>query len=75
LLGTLKHFVAHARDHDRPQKHGGGRGAPYMMAYGMEVAYFLQFHILDSAVLKVSVTQAGQPVREPSRHGRLGWRF
>jgi RNA polymerase sigma factor (sigma-70 family) len=25
LLGTLKHFVAHARDHDRAQKRGGGR--------------------------------------------------
>jgi DNA-directed RNA polymerase specialized sigma24 family protein len=24
LLGTLKHFVAHARDHDRAQKRGGG---------------------------------------------------
>jgi hypothetical protein len=43
-----------------------------MMAYGMEVAYFLQFHIIDSAVLKVSVTLAVNPVREPSRHSRLG---
>jgi RNA polymerase sigma-70 factor (ECF subfamily) len=24
LLGTLKHFVAHARDHERAQKRGGG---------------------------------------------------
>jgi DNA-directed RNA polymerase specialized sigma24 family protein len=24
LLGTLKHFVAHVRDHDRAQKRGGG---------------------------------------------------
>ena len=24
LFGTLKHFVAHARDHDRAQKRGGG---------------------------------------------------
>jgi RNA polymerase sigma-70 factor (ECF subfamily) len=24
LLGTLKHFVAHTRDHDRAQKRGGG---------------------------------------------------
>ena len=24
LLGTLKHFIAHARDHDRAQKRGGG---------------------------------------------------
>src|ERR1044072_9529159 len=24
LLGTLKHFVAHARDHDRDHKRGGG---------------------------------------------------
>src|SRR5438445_13193723 len=24
LLGTLKHFMAHARDHDRAQKRGGG---------------------------------------------------
>ena len=24
LLGTLKHFVAHARDRDRAQKRGGG---------------------------------------------------
>src|SRR5262249_294885 len=24
LLGTLKHFVTHARDHDRAQKPGGG---------------------------------------------------
>ena len=24
LLGTLKHFVAHARDHDHAQKRGGG---------------------------------------------------
>jgi RNA polymerase sigma-70 factor (ECF subfamily) len=24
LLGTVKHFVAHARDHDRAQKRGGG---------------------------------------------------
>jgi RNA polymerase sigma factor (sigma-70 family) len=24
LLGTLKHFLAHARDHDRAQKRGGG---------------------------------------------------
>src|SRR6516164_10632021 len=24
LLGTLKHFVAHARDYDRAQKRGGG---------------------------------------------------
>src|ERR1700745_1522589 len=24
LLGTLNHFVAHARDHDRAQKRGGG---------------------------------------------------
>jgi hypothetical protein len=62
LLGTVKHFVAHARGHDRAQKRGSGwRGAPYMMAYGTEVVYFLQFHILDRAVLKVSVTQAVNP--------------
>src|SRR6266480_374472 len=24
LLGTLKHFLAHAREHDRAQKRGGG---------------------------------------------------
>ena len=24
LLGTLKHFLAHARDRDRAQKRGGG---------------------------------------------------
>jgi DNA-directed RNA polymerase specialized sigma24 family protein len=26
LLGTLKHFLAHVRDHDRAQKRGGGGG-------------------------------------------------
>jgi hypothetical protein len=53
----------------------GWRGAPYMMAYGMEVAYFLQFHIIGGAVLKVPVTQAVNPFENLPVRAVSGWRF
>lgn len=46
-----------------------------MMAYCMEMAYFLQFYIIDSAVLKVSATEAVNPFENLPFTALSGWRF
>ncbi|HEV2842650.1 MAG TPA: hypothetical protein VGW39_15110 [Chthoniobacterales bacterium] len=52
----------------------GWRGAPYMMAYGMEVAYFIQAHALEGASLKPSSSQAVNPFENLPVRAVSGWR-
>lgn len=52
----------------------GWRGAPYMMAYGMEVAYFIQSHALEGAALKPPSSQAINPFENLPVRAVSGWR-
>ena len=53
----------------------GWRGAPYMAAYGMQVAYFLQSHAVESAALKTApITQAVNPFENLPVRAISGWR-
>lgn len=52
----------------------GWREAPYMMAYGMEVAYFIQSHALESASLKQPSTQEVNPFENLPVRAVAGWR-
>ena len=52
----------------------GWRGAPYMAAYGMQVAYFLQSHALESAALKAPLSQAVNPFENLPVRAISGWR-
>ena len=51
----------------------GWSEAPHMMAYSMEVAYFLQAHALESAALKQSATQAVNPFENLPVRAVAGW--
>jgi hypothetical protein len=53
---------------------GGWNEAPYMTAYGMEVAYFLQAHAGGSTPLNVEVTQAVNPFENFPVRAVTGWR-
>jgi hypothetical protein len=53
----------------------GWRGAPYMAAYGMEVAYFVQSHAREGAVLKAISAQAVNPFENLPVRAVSGWRF
>ena len=52
---------------------GGWNEAPYMMAYGMEVAYFLQAHARESSPLKVETAQAVNPFENFPVRTVTGW--
>ena len=52
----------------------GWRAAPYMAAYGMEVAYFLQMHALQSARVEVSMEQPVHPFEDLPLRALSGWR-
>lgn len=52
----------------------GWRGSPYMVAYGMEVAYFIQSHALEGASLKQPMTQAVNPFENLPVRAVSGWR-
>jgi hypothetical protein len=52
----------------------GWNEAPYMTAYGMEVAYFLQAHAGGSTPLKVEVRQAVNPFENFPVSAVTGWR-
>jgi hypothetical protein len=52
----------------------GWNEAPYMTAYGMEVAYFLQAHAGGSTPLNVEVTQAVNPFENFPVRAVTGWR-
>lgn len=52
----------------------GWRGSPYMVAYGMEVAYFIQAHTLQGASLKQPSTQAVNPFENLPLRAASGWR-
>lgn len=52
----------------------GWRGSPYMVAYGMEVAYFIQSHALEGASLKQPSTQAVNPFENLPVRAVSGWR-
>lgn len=52
----------------------GWRAAPYMTVYGMEVAYFLQLHALQSARVEVSAEQPVHPFEDLPVHALSGWR-
>ena len=52
----------------------GWRAAPYMTAYGMEVAYFLQRHALQSARVELPVQQPVHPFEDLPVRALAGWR-
>jgi hypothetical protein len=52
----------------------GWQEAPYMMAYGMEVAYLIQSHAVESAALKQEYTQAINPFENLPVRAVYGWR-
>ena len=52
---------------------GGWNEAPYMTAYGMEVAYFLQAHAGGSTPLKVEVSQAVNSFENFPVRAVTGW--
>jgi hypothetical protein len=51
----------------------GWNQAPYMTAYGMEVAYFIQAHAARSTPLKVEVRQAVNPFENFPVQAVTGW--
>jgi hypothetical protein len=53
---------------------GGWNEAPYMTAYGMEVAYFLQAHAGGSTSLDVEVAQSVNPFENFPVRAVTGWR-
>ena len=48
--------------------------APYMMAYGMEVAYFLQAHALETKAVKLNLAQPVNPFENFPVMAVSGWR-
>ena len=52
----------------------GWRGAPYMAAYGMQVAYFLQMHALQSTRIDVPVDQPVHSFEDLPVRSVSGWR-
>jgi len=52
----------------------GWRGAPYMMAYGMEVAYYIQSHALEGASLKQPQFPPVNPFENLPVMNFSGWR-
>ncbi len=52
----------------------GWREAPYMMVYGMEVAYFIQSHALESAFLQQPSAQAVNPFENLPVRAVSGWK-
>ena len=52
----------------------GWRAAPYMMAYGMEVAYVLQYHVSESALVGVPVATPVNPFENLPVTAVKGWR-
>jgi hypothetical protein len=52
----------------------GWNEAPYMTAYGMEVAYFLQAHALQTKAVKLDLTQAVNPFENFPVMAVGGWR-
>ena len=53
---------------------GGWNEAPYMMAYGAQVAYFLQAHALQTKALKLDLTQPVNPFENFPVLAVSGWR-
>jgi hypothetical protein len=53
---------------------GGWNEAPYMTIYGMQVAYFLQAHALESKAVKLDSTQAVNPFENFPVTAVTGWR-
>jgi hypothetical protein len=53
---------------------GGWNETPYMTAYGMEVAYFLQAHAGESKPLDVEIKQAVNPFENFPVRAVTGWR-
>ena len=52
----------------------GWRGAPYMMAYGMQVAYFIQMHATESASVEITVGEPVHPFEDLPVRSVAGWR-
>ena len=52
----------------------GWRGAPYMAAYGMEVAYFIQMHALRSSRVEVPSEDKVHPFEDLPVRTVAGWR-
>lgn len=52
----------------------GWRGSPYMVAYGMEVAYFIQSHALEGATLKQPLFPPINPFENLPVGNVSGWR-
>lgn len=52
----------------------GWNEAPYMMAYGMEVAYFLQAHALQTKTVKLDLNQSVNPFENFPVMAVSGWR-
>ncbi len=52
----------------------GWRGAPYMTAYGMQVAYFVQMHATQSASVEVAVGEPVHPFEDLPVRSVAGWR-
>jgi len=53
---------------------GGWNEAPFMTVYGMQVAYFLQDHALETKSLKLNSTQAVNPFENFPVMAVSGWR-
>jgi hypothetical protein len=53
---------------------GGWNEAPYMTAYGMQVAYFLQAHALQTKAIKLELTQPVNPFENFPVMAVSGWR-
>jgi hypothetical protein len=53
---------------------GGWNEAPYMMAYGAQVAYFLQAHALQTKAVKLDLTQPVNPFENFPVLAVSGWR-
>ena len=51
------------------------RGAPYMSAYGMEAAYFIQMHATRSSAVEVPVEQPVNPFEDLPVRAISGWRY
>ena len=47
--------------------------APYMTAYGMEIAYFLQAHAGGSKLLEIGLKQAVNPFENFPVRAVTGW--
>jgi hypothetical protein len=52
----------------------GWRGSPYMVVYGMEVAYFIQAHALEGASMEQPLTQRVNPFENLPVRAVSGWR-